>query len=750
MTPFTIPDKLTACVFALLCLASIAQASPPPAEHEVHFYFPLTLEDMRARDSLYAARKHALNLNVGEPRTVRMIYFLPNDRPYRAEIVQKMKDEIRNIQTFYRDQMRAHGYGDMTFRFETDAQGEPLVHRLDGQNPDSHYLDETFNAVISEVEQAFDVFQNIYFVVIDSVAIDIGNGRFAGGVGGGRAIGDLLVSSDFHWTTAAHELGHAFGLEHDFRDGAYIMSYGPGWDRLSPCHAEFLSVHPYFNPNIPNNKNNKDTPPLTLELISSFLYSEDSRSISIQLKVSDPDGLHQAFLFVGTREPHFAAGSLEVKACRGLNGERDAVVEFDYDGVVPSDSSKSLSDFLIHPFTVHVVGIGGDVNAENFILRNSSTERNTITILEGHTWDVTSVTFSPDGTTLASGSRDGTIKLWDVATRINTATLEGHTDGVTSVAFSPGVTSVAFSPDGTILSSASDSQDGMVKLWDVATRTNTARLEGHTRLTSIAFSPDGTTLASGSWDGMVKLWDVATRTNTARLEGHTDGVTSVAFSPDGTTLASGLGDGTIKLWDVATRTNIAILEGSVNGVGSAAFSPDGTTLASEAGIGIKLWDVTTWTEIATLVASTTSVVFSPDGTTLASGSGDGMVKLWDVATRTNIVTLRGQQQVLPIYSVAFSPDGTILAGGIAQGAIKLWDTSQYITPQFLMSDFDGDGAVGFPDFLLFVAQFGLSQNDKGYDARFDLDGDGAIGFNDFLVFANHFGQAVVPPGSSGG
>ena len=99
----TIPAKLTACVFALLCLASIGQASPPPAEQEVHFCLPIDFEDMRSRDSLYAARKQALNLNVGEPRTVRMIYFLPNDRPYRAEIVQKMKDEIRNIQTFYRD-----------------------------------------------------------------------------------------------------------------------------------------------------------------------------------------------------------------------------------------------------------------------------------------------------------------------------------------------------------------------------------------------------------------------------------------------------------------------------------------------------------------------------------------------------------------------------------------------------------------------------------------------------------------------
>ena len=76
--------------------------------------------------------------------------------------------------------------------------------------------------------------------------------------------------------------------------------------------------------------------------------------------------------------------------------------------------------------------------------------------------------------------------------------------------------------------------------------------------------------------------------------------------------------------------------------------------------------------------------------------------------------------------------------------------SPYITPLFLMSDFDGDRRVGFLDFLLFVAQFGLSQNDEAYDARFDLDGDGAIGFGDFLIFANHFGKAVVPPGSSGG
>ena len=101
--------------------------------------------------------------------------------------------------------------------------------------------------------------------------------------------------------------------------------------------------------------------------------------------------------------------------------------------------------------------------------------------------------------------------------------------------------------------------------------------------------------------------------------------------------------------------------------------------------------------------------------------------------------------------IAFSPEGTSLAAG-GGNTVILWDTSQYITPYslFLMADFDGDSAIGFPDFLLFVEQFGLSQTDKAYDARFDLDGDGAIGFGDFLIFATHFGKKVPSPGSSSG
>ena len=87
---------------------------------------------------------------------MRLIYFLPNDRPYRAEVVDSMKTTIRQIQTFYAEQMKAHGYGDRTFRLETDAAGEPMVHRVDGRHPDSYYLDYTFSAMYDELNQAFD------------------------------------------------------------------------------------------------------------------------------------------------------------------------------------------------------------------------------------------------------------------------------------------------------------------------------------------------------------------------------------------------------------------------------------------------------------------------------------------------------------------------------------------------------------------------------------------------------------------
>ena len=288
---------------------------------------------------------------------------------------------------------------------------------------------------------------------------------------------------------------------------------------------------------------------------------------------------------------------------------------------------------------------------------------------------VLSVAFSPvEDTLLASGSSDSTVKLWDVETQTNIATLEGHTAAVFSV---------AFSPNRMLL--ASGSFDGTVKLWDANAHTNIATLEGHAaEIASVAFSPDGTTLASGSFDGIVKLWNIATHQNTATFGGYDADIleeggwiTPVSFSPNSSTLAYGAIT-SIQLWDVATEENIATFVVPEDGVISVAFSPDGTTLASSSLDSIiQLWDVATGTHTATLPLPSNYFLplpffsFSPDGTLIAA-THDENVGLWDVETSTLINTLFGHTN--GVRSLSFLSDGSLISGAL-DGTVRLWNTA---------------------------------------------------------------------------
>ena len=647
---------LYSIVASVTWLILAAGSSSASSENGTHF---CGFSEQQPDNRRYA--RSLANLDVGEPRTVRMIYFLPNDRPYRADVVQRMKNEILNIQTFYSELMNAHG--NMTFRVETDAQSEPMVHRIDGDHTESRYLDNTVNTVLDEIDIAFNREENIYLIVLDYGMNVIESGRshpIAGvGVRSGKTGGFALVLSDFDFKVTAHELGHAFGLGHDFRDGAYIMSYGSygaGQDRLSACHAEFLSVHPYFNANTPS----EEGEPPTIELISPRIYALGSQSVPIRLKINDSVGLHQVLLSVNPIvEPYSEYGG--IKECRKLTGDRNTIVEFDYDGVIPPFGGTSLSELVIHPITVLAVDTEGNTGSAYFTL--SEIQPNHMGSIEAHMESVVSVAFSSDGVTLATGSWDGTVKLWNVVTRQNIA-IVGSAGPL-----------VAFSSDGVTL--AIGSRDGTVKLWDVATQRDIGTLPHGAGVTSVAFSHDGMLLAAGSWDGTVKLWDVATQREIATLKAQTDAINSVSFSSDGSTLAAGSWDGTVKLWDVATRREIAPLQARTDDIISMAFSSvDATLLATGSwDRTVKLWDVATRQNTATFEGHTSgvnSVSFSRDGSTLASGSWDRTVRLWDVTTRTNFATYRHTSGVI---SVSFSSDDTTLASGTEDGTIELWDTS---------------------------------------------------------------------------
>ncbi|MEG4576487.1 serine/threonine-protein kinase [Microcoleus sp. N3A4] len=309
--------------------------------------------------------------------------------------------------------------------------------------------------------------------------------------------------------------------------------------------------------------------------------------------------------------------------------------------------------------------------------------------LVGHSNAVTSVAFSPDGATLASGSEDKTIEMWKLDAGKRWYTLTGHSDWVTCV---------AFSPDGATL--ASGGRDKTIQIWDLNKGKWWYALRGHEdRVYAVAFSRDGQVLASGSRDKTVQLWNLNKGRRMSALTGHSGGVEAVAFSAGGEFLASGSRDKTVLLWDWQNGRSICTLAEHgdwVRAIVFAANSPnslagptppspplvrggvaEGLILATGSRDGTaKLWRVDAQGR-GTLLRSMRDnsgdvlcVAFSPDGRVLATGSRDGTIYLWDAGTGGLLEILTGHAG--EVLAVAFSADGGSLASGGGDRTVKIW------------------------------------------------------------------------------
>ena len=283
--------------------------------------------------------------NLSSETRVRVIYFLPWQQPPDPNIDTRLDTMVKEVQTFFADEMERHGYGRKTFTLETDAQGKTKVHRVDGQLDDKNYLQNSWK-IWQEVRTQFDTSRDIYLVLLQ-ISTEVLSGGTACGFGSGGSVsgGGLVPSSGhcFNNKTVAHELGHAFGLMHDFHNDRYIMSYGRrgAKSELSPCHTAWLNDHRAFNP---GRTSTSET--VGVQHLSTSLAAPPNK-ISLRFEMTHRDGLQHAQLtaFPVAREEN--PDNLKILTCEHVEGRRD-IVEFVTDELTPSAAEVMLNVMDVH------------------------------------------------------------------------------------------------------------------------------------------------------------------------------------------------------------------------------------------------------------------------------------------------------------------------------------------------------------------------------------------------------------------